>query len=126
MINNAEQSMAVDFETKVSGKEMKNNNLPNLSGLVKLAEITQGARPQPKTTPASLFGLFIGTLRRQRDITTYQIFAEKTNVDPDTLSAIEIGSAPMEITAKAIPNLAKALGISSKVLTELFLHLLFQ
>jgi len=73
-------------------------------------------------TPAEIFGIEIGVLRRKRGLTITDL-AERSEIEPDILFAIEHGVAPLKLIQANLRSIKEGLGVQSNHLDKKILDL---
>lgn len=98
---------------------------------LRLIRIAQTATPLPNPvpfsrpgSPLSQFGMMLGSLRKKRQFTLDGL-AEKANLTPDDVLAIEVGLAPLDRVRESLAPLAGALDADYHVLSKKLVELIF-
>jgi len=92
--------------------------------VAKASETAEGNADELNDVPRRLFGIEVGAMRRRLGLDVEEV-AEKSNIEVDTLFAIELGAASLEQVTDNLHSLGDALGGNYKRLSKLLFNLIF-
>lgn len=89
----------------------------------KAFDLHQYARGEREDSPKRMFGIEIGALRRRHRMSLDSL-AERSNIEVDTLLAIELGITPLREVTDNLRAIADGLGESYQSVSKLLFNLI--